>query len=252
MYKDGDIPHIGPEIFFVLHECKNAGNMGAAARAVKNMGINQLIFVRPKQERWLEAIQMAPGAEDILEKASIFTYLEDALNDKHIVVGTTHRVRKYRSISYSLRELMEELVNLPSSCKVAILFGNERTGLTNKTLSLCQKLIAIPTVAEFPSINLAQAVMILAFEWHMVKEKQQERNNLPLVHDFIGLFDHLQNILDKANYFDRYPRSNFISSITQIIYRINPSKKEINFLRGILTYLDRTSLNKMKKILPSG
>ncbi|MGA1826597.1 MAG: RNA methyltransferase [bacterium] len=232
---------IGPDISFILNKCKNAGNMGAAARAIKNMGINKLLFVRPKRELWLEAIKMAAGAEDVLEQTVIFGCIEDALADKHLVIGTTHRARKYRSLSYSLQELTEEIMNLPSFYEVAFLFGNERTGLTNKEINLCQKLVAIPTINDFPSINLAQSVMIIAFQCLMARKKRRKRMDSPLVSDFIGFFEHLENVLNKGSYFDKYPKLNFMHSIAEIVYRANLSKREIHFLRGILSYLDPQS-----------
>lgn len=232
---------IGPEISIIINECKNSGNMGAAARAVKNMGIKNLIFVRPRQERWLDAIKRAPGAEEILEESIICSNLEKAISDFNTVIGTTNRLRKYRTVSYSLRDLMEQLANMPSSHKLAFVFGSERTGLTNKELNLCQKLIAIPTDEKYPSINLAQAVMIIAYEWHMAKKKSQDILNHPSSIDFMRLFNHIENALNNSNYFDKYPRLNFVSTLTQILYRANLSKREIDFFHGIIHHISSSN-----------
>ena len=125
-----------PQIFCVLCDCKNAGNMGAAARAVKNMGCDGLVLVNPKRQRWMDAVKMAPGAEDVLEDARIYGCLEDVLSDINLVIGTTRRCRRYREISLTPEAAIQEAVNLPPGHKIALVFGSERNGLSNEQLSL--------------------------------------------------------------------------------------------------------------------
>ena len=152
---------------FVLYRPQSAGNIGAAARALKNMGFDDLRLVGrgPLNDR--EAVKMAVHADDILANAKVFPSLADALADCSIAVGTTSRRGGYRSRATALRPAAEELEALASSNKIAIVFGREDRGLTNRELKLCNRLVTISTAPEYPSLNLAQAVMVVAYELMM-------------------------------------------------------------------------------------
>lgn len=152
---------------FVLFRPQSGGNIGAAARALKNMGFDDLRVVgrAPLNDR--EATAMAVHADDVLASAKIFEELTDALADCSLAVGTTSRRGGYRSRATALRPAAIELTALASSNKIAIIFGREDRGLTNHELKLCNRLITIPTAPEYPSLNLAQAVMVVAYELMM-------------------------------------------------------------------------------------
>jgi tRNA/rRNA methyltransferase len=152
---------------FVLYRPQSAGNIGAAARALKNMGFEDLRLVGrgPLNDR--DAVKMAVHADDILAHATVYPDLAAALADCSIAVGTTSRRGGYRSRATALRPAAAELDALAGSNKIAIVFGREDRGLTNRELKLCHRLITIPTAPEYPSLNLAQAVMVVAYELMM-------------------------------------------------------------------------------------
>ena len=150
---------------FVLVRPKSAGNIGSAARAIKNMGFDDLRLVAPEASIQSNAAHaMAVHANDVLGRARIFPTLGDAVADCHLTVGTTCRTGPYREAVLPLRECALELAEVSAANRIAMIFGTEDTGLTNLELKFCQKLITIPTSPEYASINLAQAVILCAYE----------------------------------------------------------------------------------------
>src|SRR5271166_2369893 len=152
---------------FVLYRPQSAGNIGAAARALKNMGFEDLRLVAPGTLKSREAAAMAVHADDVLAHATIYPELADAIADCSIAVGTTSRRGGYRSRAVPLRAAAVELDALAGANKIALVFGREDRGLTNRELKLCHRLVTIPTAPEYPSLNLAQAVMVVAYELMM-------------------------------------------------------------------------------------
>jgi len=152
---------------FVLYRPQSAGNIGAAARALKNMGFDDLRLVGrgPLNDR--DAVKMAVHADDLLANATVYPSLAAALADCSLAVGTTSRRGGYRSRATPLRAAAVELDALATANKIAIVFGREDRGLTNRELKLCHRLVTIPTAPEYPSLNLAQAVMVVAYELMM-------------------------------------------------------------------------------------
>ena len=155
---------------FVLFRPQSAGNIGAAARALKNMGFDDLRLVAPGPLNNREAAAMAVHADDVLARATVYPDLPAALADCSVAVGTTSRRGGYRSRAYPLRAASAELDAIAGSNKIAIVFGREDRGLTNRELKLCNRLITIPTAAEYPSLNLAQAVVVVAYELMMAAQ----------------------------------------------------------------------------------
>jgi tRNA/rRNA methyltransferase len=153
---------------FVLVRPKSPGNMGAAARALRNMGFADLRFVAPENRDPERDRAMAVHADDLLAAARTYTDLPAALADRTIVVGTTARGGPYRASAQRLHEAAPELIALSEMNRVAIVFGPEDFGLTNDDLKLCHRLITIPTAPEYASLNLAQAVMVVAYELRRV------------------------------------------------------------------------------------
>jgi tRNA/rRNA methyltransferase len=149
---------------FVLFSPKSSGNVGAAARALKNMGCADLRLVAPRDYDPRAAAAMAVHADDVLERARIFPDLATALDDRTLTVGTTSRVGPYRNETRTLRNAAPALIAESGANRVAIVFGPEDFGLTNLEIAQCQRLIMIPTAPEYPSLNLAQAVIVVAYE----------------------------------------------------------------------------------------
>ncbi|HJU10689.1 MAG TPA: RNA methyltransferase [Candidatus Binataceae bacterium] len=166
---------------FVLFKPKSAGNVGAAARALKNMGFRDLRIVdetrsgsASNEGKDRRAEIMAVHGRDVLASASIHAQLDDALADRTVVVGTTARTGPYRSEARPVREVSHELASLSTANRIALLFGPEDCGLTNEELKRCHRLITIPTAPAYPSLNLAQAVMIVAYELMMAAGAARE------------------------------------------------------------------------------
>ncbi len=164
---------------FVLFKPQSAGNIGAAARALKNMGFDDLRLVAPGTLNQREAVAMAVHADDVLASATTYPDLAAALADCSIAVGTTSRRGGYRSTAHPLRQAALELAGLSHSNKIAIIFGREDRGLTNRELKLCNRLITIPTAPEYPSLNLAQAVVVVAYELMMASSTSANRASAP-------------------------------------------------------------------------
>ncbi len=152
---------------FVLFKPKASGNIGSAARALKNMGLCDLRLVAPGKVNRRAADAMAVHASDVLDGAGVFPDLTGAVADCGLVVGTTCRPGPYRRIAKPVRAAAAELVALSSTNRIAMIFGPEDFGLTNRELKLCDRLLTIPAAADYLSLNLAQAVMVVAYELMM-------------------------------------------------------------------------------------
>jgi tRNA (cytidine32/uridine32-2'-O)-methyltransferase len=153
----------------VLIKPLRCGNVGSAARAMKNMGLSRLYLVNPQEDRWDLAQRMAPGAHDVLDAAVHCDSAAEAVADCHCVVGTTARGRRYRWPVQEPAELARDILATPG--EIALLFGPEDSGLDNDDLLLCHKLVTIAT-DEAPSLNLSQAVLILAH--HIFEEARRQ------------------------------------------------------------------------------
>jgi tRNA/rRNA methyltransferase len=149
---------------FVLVSPKASGNVGAAARALKNMGFADLRLVAPRDYDPHTAAAMAVHADDLLTRVRIFPELADALADRTLTVGTTSRSDPYRADASALPEAAPDLIAASTVNRIAVIFGPEDFGLTNRAVAQCQRLVTIPAAAEYPSLNLAQAVMVTAYE----------------------------------------------------------------------------------------
>lgn len=152
-------------IVVILSHTSEPGNLGAAARALKTMGLCRLRLVRPHDHLGREALALAHGAEELLEQAVLFDDVRDAVADAVVVAGTTCRSRQFRKGALlPPEELAVRLADHAAAGPVALLFGTERTGLTNEELNLCRYQSAVPMAQDQPSLNLAQAVMLYAWE----------------------------------------------------------------------------------------
>ena len=151
---------------FILVRPQSSGNVGAAARALKNMGFADLRLVAPEHYNLRDARTMAVHADDVLAAATTWADLPSALADRTLVIGTTARGGPYRVEARTPREFAPAIVAASAANRVAVVFGPEDFGLTNQDLKLCQRLITIPTALEYTSLNLAQAVLLVAYEIH--------------------------------------------------------------------------------------
>jgi len=152
------------EFYFILVEPAVPGNIGASARAIKTMGFKLLRLVRPCNYMDEEAVKMAHGSVDILQKSEIYTSFNEAREDIDLVIGTTAKKRSTRADYHNCSDLPGLIRDKGDSIKsVGIVFGREESGLTNSELKICDLVTRIPMIADYPSLNLAQAVMVYAY-----------------------------------------------------------------------------------------
>lgn len=156
-------------VSFVLVAPTEPGNIGAAARAIKNMGFRNLELVNPVPYATREARARACGAKDVLERARVYATLDAAVLEKSLVVGTTRRRGSRRGIILPMRAAAGKIVAAAAKNPVAVLFGNEHNGLTNREIGACGLLATIPSHPRAPSLNLAQSVMLAAYEMSQVE-----------------------------------------------------------------------------------
>jgi len=234
-------------IAIVLVRPQFAGNIGSVSRAMRNMGLSRLILVLPAQEPLSpEARMMATSAKDILEKAEVFSRLEDALAGFRWIAGTSARKGRNRGPFISPREICPEIIGHARSIPVAILFGREDKGLTNEELAPCQALISMPTHKSLPSLNLAQAVMILCYELYMATLANQiggpsgPRPSLKLAEfqRVEGMYTHLEDLLMRIGFLDPQNPKRIMHTLRRIFGRANLSDRDVAILRGIFRQLE--------------
>jgi TrmH family RNA methyltransferase len=226
-------------IRIVLIDTAHPGNIGATARAMKNMGLRELHLVRPKQFPHAEATARASGADDLLEQAVVHSDLATAIDACGLVVGTSARQRALNFEPFEPRECAAALVTAASRTPAAILFGNERAGLTNSELGVCNRLVTIPT-AEYSSLNLAMAVQILAYElWLITRPGSPPRpeREVPLASadEMQRLYQHLEDVFAYIDFQDRTGGGHLMTRIRRLFNRAELDQNEMNILRGILT-----------------
>ena len=224
----------------VLVGISHPGNIGSAARAMKTMGLEQLRLVAPERFPATEATVLAAGADDVLATARVFPDVRSAVADCGLVVGTTSRARHLPWRIVEPREAAAEVAAAAESSEVAVLFGAERTGLTNDEIELCQCLLTIPTGSSYGSLNLAMAVQIVAYEILLATRSaanDSERRGIPLASavEMERFYGHLERVLDEIDFHDRTGEGHLMARLRRFFNRAVPDQNEINILRGILT-----------------
>jgi len=231
------------QIRVVLVGTQHPGNIGAAARALKNMGIEDLALVAPLAFPHKEATAMAASATDLLDSAKVFDTLEDAVADCQRIAATSARPRALSQPVHTPREWTTGLAATPPAGRTALLFGRERTGLTNEELESAHELIVIPTSAAYSSLNLAAAVQILAYELSVAAEAPIPRAEPHLPVDQAELerfYDHLQRVLVRIRFLDPENPRFLLRRLRRLYGRAQPDANEMNILRGILTETEKT------------
>jgi len=227
-------------IAIVLHRPHFPENIGAAARVAKNMGITRLIVVEPWDCDLTKILKMAThNVEDIVAEMEVFDDLKNALESFHYVVGTTARTGSQRLAVQHPRRLAQKLVNISQNNRVAIVFGPEDRGLKNKELQYCDELVTIPT-GGFSSINLAQAVMILAYEIFLASSDEPKTFVPRLANrdELEGMYDHLKATLTKINFVNPENPEYWMMSVRRFLGRIGLRAREVKLIRGICRQLD--------------
>jgi tRNA/rRNA methyltransferase len=227
-------------ITIVLHKPRYSENIGAVARAMCNMGISKLVVVDPRNYDLFKALKLAThAASTIIGKTNIFTDLREALAPYNFVVGATARLGGQRQVINNPAELAQRLIPISSSNQIAILFGPEDKGLSNEDIRFCHELINIPT-AEFTSLNLAQAVMIICYEIFSVEGKGN-KNYIPRLanrNELDGMYDQLKEVLVRISYINPENPDYWMNKLRHFFTRLKLRSKEVSIIRGICRQID--------------
>jgi tRNA (cytidine32/uridine32-2'-O)-methyltransferase len=232
----------------VLVGTQHPGNIGAAARALKTMGLSRLVLVAPEEFPSEEARRRAAGAEDVLAAARVFPTLAEAVADCRFVLGCTARGRRVQLPELAPREAGGKLLALAPDGPVALLFGRERTGLFNEELQLCHAAVNIPANPEYSSLNLAAAVQVLAYEvrlaWLAARARPAEapagERERPASHAQLeGFFGQLGETLDEIDFHKGRSPDSAMRKLRRLFLRGDPTEQEVRLLRGILSDAQR-------------
>lgn len=227
------------QIRFILVQPSHPGNVGAAARAMKNMGLMDLGLVAPALFPHPDATARAAGADDVLRQAGRFQTLAEALADSVFTVATTARARSLAWPATNPREAAALIFDRAATGRVAVVFGAERCGLSNDELALCHVAVVIPTNPDFSSLNLAAAVQIMAYELRnqMGEASPAEIHNEsddPWVNhaQMEGLYDHVDRMLRHIGFFDSGNPEVVMRRLRRMFARTQLTERELNILRG--------------------
>jgi len=224
----------------VLVEPQHPGNVGAAARAMKTMGLQDLALVRPEKFPHKDASDMAVGAADVLERAQVFANLQSAIADCAYVIGTSARLRSLPHNTSTPRELAPRLAR-DIAGRIALLFGPERVGLSNEDLESCHELVSVPADPSFRVLNLAAAVQILCYELRLAAEPglpgAPERQPVD-ANEMELFFQHLERVLLHIRFLNPDHPRQLMRRLRRLYGRAAPDENEMNILRGILAAME--------------
>ena len=232
-------------IRIVLVHTTHPGNIGAAARAMKTMGLQNLYLVQPKVFPDEIAMARAKQAEDILNNAVVVDSLAEAIADCTLVLGTSARPRNLAWPTLTAAQAGERVIQEANNQQVALVFGRERTGLTNEELQQCHYQLHIPANPDYSSLNLAAAVQVVAYEvYHRYISTTKtalanEPTELANTAELAGLYEHLTRVLTQIDYLDPEQPGHIIPRLQRLYNRARLDKVEINILRGILTAVQK-------------
>ena len=231
---------------FVLVETSRAGNIGSAARAMKTMGFSELVLVSPRDPNALqdeEAVALASGATDVLANARIVATLDEALAGCNFSVALSARPREFAPPLFEPRPLAEHLA-ADATLNAAMVFGNERFGLSNEQVGKCSALVNVPANPAYSSLNLSQAVQVLAYECRMASIGEERadsgvgfRGELASAEQVEGMFAHLEQALVEIEFLDPDNPKKLMPRLRRLFSRAQLETEEVNILRGIATQL---------------
>jgi tRNA/rRNA methyltransferase len=224
----------------VLVEPQHSGNIGAVARAMKNMALSQLVLVRPVDHLAMEARMMAMHAFDILQQVRIAPSLAEAVGDAGYVVGTTRRLGKTRQARLSPRAIAPLLLELASANPVALVFGREDSGLTNEELQQCHELITIPAHPQFGSLNLAQAVLLVCYELYLatVAEPAPAPKKLATAAELERLYERLRQILTRVGFLHGSHPDRMMGYFRRFFARQGLGSRDVKIFLGVLRQIE--------------
>jgi tRNA/rRNA methyltransferase len=237
-----------PSPAIILCEPQLGENIGTAARAMANFGLWDLRIVNPR-EGWPneKAVSAASKADHVISKVRVFKTLEAAVADLSLIFATTARRRDLQKEVFGPDEAAQRMVaHIAGGSHAGLLFGRERWGLYNEEVAIADAIVTLPVEAAFASLNIAQAVLVLAYEWRRHSDlgaKLLFTDSMAEVApraELFGLFGHLEEALDRAGFFtapDKRPT--VIDNLRAMLSRANFSSQEIRTLRGVISSIDR-------------
>lgn len=230
-------------IRIVLVDTSHPGNIGACARAMKNMGLSSLVLVRPQSYPDPEATARASGATDLLVAATVLPTIDAAIAGCGLVFGTSARRRNANWRMLDARAAAAEMLATCNARPAAVLFGGERNGLANDELARCHALIQIPADPAYESLNLAQAVQIVCYEVMMAARSPVaplEPSSPPAgTEDIEALHRHLDRVLEQVGFMHPGNAAQLRPRLERLLARALPDEKEVRILRGLLAAIER-------------
>lgn len=235
----------------VLVGTSHSGNIGSAARAMKVMGLSEMVLVDPQCEVDAQAVALAAGASEIALNARIVTSLEEAVEDCGLVVGSSARSRTLEWPMLDPRECGEKFAVEGQKHPVALVFGRERTGLTNEELQTCHYHVCIPANPEYSSLNLAMAVQTLCYEIRVAHLNQvqsqyapQAEEEYPRHKELEMFYEHLEKVMIETQFISEAQPGQVMNKLRRLFNRARPEAQELNILRGVLTAVGKSLQNK--------
>lgn len=224
----------------VLVHTSHPGNIGAVARAMKNMCLEHLLLVCPTQFPSAEATARASGADDLLARARCCDSLEEAVADCGLVIGASARLRSLPWPELDPRACAQRVREASAHTPVALVFGREQSGLSNEELERCHALVHIPSNPNYSSLNLAQAVQVLAYEVYMARQGGEWQGSPPeappcSAAEMERFYAHLEQTVIELGFLDPANPRQLMRRLRRLFQRIQPDNNEMNILRGILS-----------------
>lgn len=232
-----------PRVRVVLHSPRHPGNIGAAARAMKTMGLSRLELVTPERFPDDEAWRRASGARDLIDTIGLHPDLDSAVAGCVLVVAVAARPREHAPVSMPPRQLMPRLLDLAAHGEVALVFGNETNGLARADVNRCDFLVRIPTGEAYGSLNLGAAVQVLCYELRMaaleaasLPARPEDSLDSPLAtHEQVGqLLEHAQRTLVALGFLVPERPSRLMERVARLARKARLEQEEVNILRGVL------------------
>ncbi len=240
-------------IRIVLVNTSHPGNIGAAARAMKNMGLSRLTLVAPKDYPSLEAISRSVGAVDILDKAIVVQDLSEAVSDCVWVAGTSARLRTIEWPILEPRECVQTSLEILEQGDIAIVFGRENSGLTNDEMAKCNVLLHVPTDPDFSSLNLAAAVQVVCYEYRLAllsnkitkkKGNKYRFDALARTDQMDGMYQHLHEALTYLGFFGSNNSDVVMHRLKGLFNRANVTQRELSIVRGICSAIQEKKIKR--------
>lgn len=234
-------------IRIILNQTSHPGNIGAAARAMKNMGLQQLVLVDPARFPHADATARASGADDVLAGVTCCDSLQEAVAGAQLVFGLSARTRSLQWPLDTPRSCAALIAQDYRDAEIALVFGNEQSGLSNKDMALCQRIVHIPSSAEFSSLNIAAAVQVVCYELYLTAQGQHvnadadvlEQRDYASAEDKERFYQHLEVSLQHIDFLNPDKPKLLMKRLRLLYDRCQMDRSEVQMLRGMLSKMDQ-------------